>query len=147
MLTISAVTGPLTMVMTMVPPGDADPAATGHGPEWGKAAPIGLLVWVLLGLALFLLIKSLNRHLRRVPTTFDGDEKSGVGGEGAAGAAVGPASGATAAGSSADAASGDAGEGAGGGDETGPGDVAGSVTRGGTRQADPARTPTRRSVS
>ena len=32
------------------PPADVDPS-TGKGPEWGKAAPIGLLVILLLGIA------------------------------------------------------------------------------------------------
>lgn len=51
-------------------PGDPDPTS-GHGPEWGKAAPAGLLIWLFMGAALFLLIKSMNRHMKRVPKTFD----------------------------------------------------------------------------
>lgn len=45
----------------------------GKGAEWGKAAPIGLLVLVLLGVALYLLIKSMNKHMRKVSglTSFD----------------------------------------------------------------------------
>ncbi|MBN9610688.1 MAG: hypothetical protein BGO26_15535 [Actinobacteria bacterium 69-20] len=50
-------------------PGDYDPTS-GHGPEWGKAAPAGLLIWLFLGVALFFLVRSMNRHLRRVPKTF-----------------------------------------------------------------------------
>ncbi|MEJ7650046.1 MAG: hypothetical protein WKF57_13580 [Nakamurella sp.] len=38
----------------------------GKGAEWGKATPIGLLVLVLLGVALYLLIKSMNKHMRKV---------------------------------------------------------------------------------
>jgi hypothetical protein len=66
----------MTLLLAAVPPGDADPAA-GKGPEWGKAAPIGLLIILLMGLALFLLIKSMNRNLRKVPTSFDGDAQVG----------------------------------------------------------------------
>ncbi len=51
-------------------PGDYDPSS-GHGPEWGKAAPAGLLIWLFLGVALFFLVKSMNRHLRRVSKKFD----------------------------------------------------------------------------
>jgi hypothetical protein len=69
---------PATILLAAVPPGDADPAA-GKGPEWGKAAPIGLLIILLMGLALFLLIKSMNRNLRKVPASFDGDDASGNG--------------------------------------------------------------------
>ncbi len=52
------------------PPADVDPT-TGKGPEWGKAAPIGLLIILLMGVALYFLIKSMNRNLRKVPTSFD----------------------------------------------------------------------------
>ena len=43
----------------------------GKGPEWGKAAPIGLLIILLLGLALFFLIKNMNKQFRKVPDSFD----------------------------------------------------------------------------
>jgi len=38
----------------------------GKGPEWGKAAPIGLLIILLLGAAFWLLMRSMNKHLRKV---------------------------------------------------------------------------------
>jgi len=46
-------------------------ATTGHGPEWGEAAPIGLLVIVLMCVAVYFLIKSMNRNLRKVPPSFE----------------------------------------------------------------------------
>ncbi len=52
------------------PPSSVDPT-TGHGPEWGKAAPIGLLVIVLLCVGVYFLVKSLNRNLRKVPESFE----------------------------------------------------------------------------
>lgn len=54
-------------------PGDYDPSS-GRGPDWGKAAPIGLLIILLLGVALFFLIRSMNKNLRRVPASFDTPE-------------------------------------------------------------------------
>ncbi len=51
-------------------PGDVDPT-TGKGPEWGKAAPIGLLVILMLAVATFFLIRSMNRNLKKVPASFD----------------------------------------------------------------------------
>ena len=51
-------------------PSDVDPT-TGHGPEWGKAAPIGLLTIVLMCVAVYFLVKSLNRNLKKVPESFD----------------------------------------------------------------------------
>lgn len=43
----------------------------GKGDEFGKASPVGLVVLVLLFLATILLVRSMNKHLRRVPATFD----------------------------------------------------------------------------
>ena len=43
----------------------------GKGDEFGKASPIGLVVIVLLFLATILLVRSMNKHLRKVPASFD----------------------------------------------------------------------------
>ncbi|MTD12842.1 hypothetical protein GIS00_02640 [Nakamurella sp. YIM 132087] len=51
-------------------PAEVDPS-TGKGPEWGKAAPIGLLVIVLLCVACYFLARSFSKNIRRVPTSFD----------------------------------------------------------------------------
>lgn len=42
-----------------------------RGPEFGKASPLGLLIIVLLLVATFLLIRSMNRQLRKLPESFD----------------------------------------------------------------------------
>ncbi len=42
-----------------------------HGPDFGKASPVGLLVVVLLVIATLLLIRSMNRQLKKVPKSFD----------------------------------------------------------------------------
>lgn len=52
---------------------------TGKGPEWGKAAPIALLIILLMGIALFLLIKSMNRQLKKVPSDFMRGAETGSG--------------------------------------------------------------------
>ena len=45
------------------------------GPEFGKASPFGLLVIALLLVGTFLLVWSMNRHLRKLPKSFeDSDE-------------------------------------------------------------------------
>jgi hypothetical protein len=41
------------------------------GPDFGKASPVGLLVVVLLLIGVFILVWSMNRHLKRVPQSFD----------------------------------------------------------------------------
>jgi cytoskeletal protein RodZ len=61
----------LWAVAETVPAGTNVDPLTEYGPEWGKAAPIGLLVIVLMGVAVFLLIRSMNRQLRKVPDSFD----------------------------------------------------------------------------
>jgi hypothetical protein len=63
----------LTVLLLAAPqPGDYDPS-TGKGPEWGKAAPIGLLVILLLGVAVFFLLRSFTRQLKKVPASFDSE--------------------------------------------------------------------------
>ena len=42
-----------------------------HGPDFGKASPLGLLVVVLLLIATLLLLRSMNRQLKKVPKSFD----------------------------------------------------------------------------
>ncbi len=41
------------------------------GPDFGKASPVGLLVIVLLLIGTFGLVWSMNRHLRKLPKSFD----------------------------------------------------------------------------
>ncbi|MGE2737219.1 hypothetical protein [Mycolicibacterium vaccae] len=41
------------------------------GPDFGKASPVGLILIVLLLISVFLLVWSMNRHLRKLPKSFD----------------------------------------------------------------------------
>ncbi|RIJ69778.1 hypothetical protein D1871_21190 [Nakamurella silvestris] len=76
-------------------PGDPDPN-NGKGPEWGKAAPVGLLIIVLIGVAIVFLVRSMNKHVKNLPASFDtvavGGPAAGSGavGSGAAGASADP---------------------------------------------------------
>jgi hypothetical protein len=48
-----------------------DPAPPpGRGEEFGKASPVGLVVILLLGVATILLIRSMTKRLRRLPSSF-----------------------------------------------------------------------------
>ncbi len=49
----------------------ADGAPHNNGPDFGKASPVGLLVVVLLLIATLLLLRSMNRQLKKVPESFD----------------------------------------------------------------------------
>ena len=49
----------------------ADGTPRDTGPDFGKASPIGLVVVVLLLIATFLLVWSMNRQLKKLPESFD----------------------------------------------------------------------------
>jgi hypothetical protein len=51
--------------------GQGEPRDT--GPDFGKASPFGLLIVAVLLVAVFLLVWSMNRHLKRLPESFDPD--------------------------------------------------------------------------
>ena len=57
-------------------PGDPDPT-NGKGPEWGKAAPVALLIVVLLGLCVVFLVRSMNKHVKGLPASFEPAVQSG----------------------------------------------------------------------
>ena len=52
----------------------ADGAPHNNGPDFGKASPLGLLVVVLLLIATLLLLRSMNRQLKKVPESFDAQQ-------------------------------------------------------------------------
>ena len=49
----------------------ADQTPRDTGPDFGKASPFGLVIVVLLLIGTFLLVWSMNRHLRKLPKSFD----------------------------------------------------------------------------
>jgi hypothetical protein len=51
----------------------AEPAPRDIGPDFGKASPFGLIIVVLLLIGTFLLVWSMNRHLKKLPASFDRD--------------------------------------------------------------------------
>jgi hypothetical protein len=51
----------------------ADDAPRNTGPDFGKASPVGLLIVVLLLIGTFALVWSMNRHLKKLPESFDRD--------------------------------------------------------------------------
>ncbi|HXT43964.1 MAG TPA: hypothetical protein VN748_07570 [Pseudonocardiaceae bacterium] len=68
---------PVTGVETLVaPPPKPDPG--GQGEDYGKAAPEALVVLLLFFLAVALLVRSMNKHLRRVPKSFDNRPGTGT---------------------------------------------------------------------
>jgi hypothetical protein len=70
-----------TAAIAPVPAQDQRPP---NAPEFGGSSPIGLVVILLLFIAVFFLIRSMNKHLKKVPASFDTEEQGG--GNGPAGA-------------------------------------------------------------
>lgn len=56
------------LVQQPTPPAD-DPG--GQGEDFGKSSPVGFVVLLLFFIAVALLVRSMNKHLRRVPESFD----------------------------------------------------------------------------
>ncbi|TDV47036.1 hypothetical protein [Actinophytocola oryzae] len=49
----------------------------GQGEDFGKSSPVGLLVLLLFFIAVAFLVRSMTKHLKRVPASFDDpDEKA-----------------------------------------------------------------------
>ncbi|MEU0497742.1 hypothetical protein [Mycobacterium sp. NPDC006124] len=49
----------------------ADDTPRDTGPDFGKASPFGLVVIVVLLIGTFLLVWSMNKHLKKLPESFD----------------------------------------------------------------------------
>ena len=60
------------------------------GPDFGKASPFGLIVVVVLLICTFLLVWSMNKHLRKLPKSFDGDGDGTEPGQGTESPDAGP---------------------------------------------------------
>jgi hypothetical protein len=67
--------GPTTAFSVVVAQDPQPPP--GQGPEFGEASPLALVVVILLGIALAFLIRSMTKHLRRVPASFEPPEEPG----------------------------------------------------------------------
>lgn len=48
----------------------------GQGADFGKSSPLGLLILILFLIAVAFLVRSMTKHLKRVPATFDPDAES-----------------------------------------------------------------------
>jgi hypothetical protein len=61
-------------------------APKNSGPDFGKASPIGLLIVVILLICVFALVWSMNRHLKKLPESFDAEPVEPLEGEAVAAA-------------------------------------------------------------
>ncbi|WP_447005627.1 hypothetical protein ACRAKI_03630 [Saccharothrix isguenensis] len=58
-----------SVVVVSQPSTEKDPG--GQQEDFGKSSPLGLLVLVLFFIAVVFLVKSMNKHLRKLPASFD----------------------------------------------------------------------------
>ncbi|HEY0449474.1 hypothetical protein [Actinophytocola sp.] len=58
-----------TVALVAPPPTQQDPG--GQGEDFGKSSPVGLLVVLLFFVAVAFLVRSMSKHLKRVPASFD----------------------------------------------------------------------------
>lgn len=58
----------VTVVAAPPPPPD-DPG--GQGADFGKSSPVGLILLILFFIAVIFLVRSMTKHLKKVPETFD----------------------------------------------------------------------------
>lgn len=71
---IDQVTG--TVALVAQPPTTPAQDPGGQGEDFGKSSPVGLLVVLLLLVAVAFLIRSMTKHLKRVPASFDPPEET-----------------------------------------------------------------------
>jgi hypothetical protein len=58
-----------TAMVAQPPPVPDDPG--GRGEDFGKSSPVGLLVLLVFVVAVVFLARSMTKHLKRVPASFD----------------------------------------------------------------------------
>nr|WP_239563564.1 hypothetical protein [Saccharothrix algeriensis] len=62
----------------------------GQQEDFGKSSPLGLLILVLFFIAVFFLVKSMNKHLRKLPASFDQSAEADRTGQATGSGAAGP---------------------------------------------------------
>ena len=63
-----------TVALVAQPPTTPQQEPGGQGEDFGKSSPVGLLVILLLLVAVAFLIRSMTKHLKRVPASFEPPE-------------------------------------------------------------------------
>ena len=64
-----------TAMVAQPPPVPDDPG--GRGEDFGKSSPVGLLILILFLVAVVLLARSMTKHLKRLPESFDEQPATG----------------------------------------------------------------------
>jgi hypothetical protein len=64
----------VTVVAMVVQPPPVPDDPGGRGEDFGKSSPVGLLVLLVFLIAVVFLARSMTKHLKRVPASFDPPE-------------------------------------------------------------------------
>lgn len=64
-----------TVALVAQPPSQPNEEPGGRGEDFGKSSPVGLLVILLFFVAVAFLVRSMTKHLKRVPESFDPPEE------------------------------------------------------------------------
>jgi hypothetical protein len=72
-----------TVAFVAVQPSNTNNDKGGQGEDFGKSSPVGLVLLILFFIAVFFLVKSMNKHLKRVPASFDEPVEAPASGEAA----------------------------------------------------------------
>ncbi|WP_089950222.1 hypothetical protein [Lentzea xinjiangensis] len=59
------------MAFVAVQPSNTNNDKGGQGEDFGKSSPVGLVLLIVFFIAVFFLVKSMNKHLKRLPASFD----------------------------------------------------------------------------
>ena len=72
-----AVTAPVAThaIVLAAQPGNGDNG--GQGEDFGKSSPVGFLLLLIFLIAVAFLVRSMTKHLKRVPASFDTEEPAG----------------------------------------------------------------------
>ncbi len=65
-----------TVALVAQPPPTPQQDPGGRGEDFGKSSPVGLLVLLLFFVAVAFLVRSMTKHLKRVPASFDPPEEA-----------------------------------------------------------------------
>jgi hypothetical protein len=65
-----------TVALVAQPPTTPQQDPGGRGEDFGKSSPVGLLVLLLFFVAVAFLVRSMTKHLKRVPASFDPPEEA-----------------------------------------------------------------------
>ncbi|WP_145742744.1 hypothetical protein [Saccharopolyspora dendranthemae] len=64
----------VALVLAQTPGPPQDPG--GQGEDFGKSSPLGLVLLIVFAISVVLLVRSMTKHLKKLPVVFDEDKAS-----------------------------------------------------------------------